>query len=82
MPSYEKLIREIINNPKDRRWREIERVLRGEGFWRVKGKKGSHQSYTNGDVIITVVIKQGKAMKRWYVEKVIELLNLREKYGE
>ena len=81
MPSYEKLIRKIINNPKDRPVREMERIFRREGFGRAKRTRGSHQFYTNGVITISIVVHD-KKVKRGYVERIIELLNLREKYGE
>jgi predicted RNA binding protein YcfA (HicA-like mRNA interferase family) len=81
MASYEKLIQRIINNPKDRPVRELERIFRREGFRREKRKGGSHLFYTNGEITISIVVHD-KKVKRYYVEKVIELLNLREKYCE
>ena len=72
MASYKNLVRKIINNPKDVRFTDIERILRREGFLREPGTTGSHFAYDNGTNTVTVV-KHGKKAEWYSVEAVIEV---------
>jgi predicted RNA binding protein YcfA (HicA-like mRNA interferase family) len=80
MSQHVKRVCRILNNPRDVRFADIRNILEGEGY-RLENIRGSHFVYTNGTVIITVV-KRKKIAHPVSVDRVIETLELRERYGD
>jgi len=80
MSQHVKRICRILNNPWDVRFADIIKILEGEGYW-LDNTTGSHFVYTNGAVRMTVV-RRKKTAHPISVERVIEALELRERYGD
>jgi len=83
MAQYEKLVQRIIGNPRNVRFNEIDSVLRREGWQQRKpGSGSSHFSYfKEGSPVILTVPFRRPHIGETYVRRVIEILELEEKYG-
>lgn len=66
--------------PKEMAYRDIVKVLEYEG-WKLDRVKGSHHVFAKKEETIIVVMHHS-LVKSVYVKRVIEMLNLEEKYGK
>ena len=71
MSKREKLLKEIENAPTNVRFEILERLLKESGFV-LKSVKGSHHSFSNGKILIT--LPYHKPMKAYYVEAVLKVI--------
>ena len=70
----EKLLQKIINNPKQVRFEELDKILTRAGFQRRQRRRGSsHYIYTRGIARVTVPYNQPH-IKAAYVELAIKVL--------
>jgi predicted RNA binding protein YcfA (HicA-like mRNA interferase family) len=82
MSKLAKLIRSFLANPPDVRFEDVRYVLEAFGF-QEKRSRGSHHTFENemGEVIV-VPKKGGRKVKRFYVQRIVELLKLEDWQGE
>jgi predicted RNA binding protein YcfA (HicA-like mRNA interferase family) len=82
MSKLAKLIRSFLANPPDVRFEDVRYVLEAFGF-QEKRSRGSHHTFENemGKVIV-VPKKGGQKVKRFYVQRIVELLKLEDWQGE
>jgi predicted RNA binding protein YcfA (HicA-like mRNA interferase family) len=82
MSKLAKLIRSFLTNPPDVRFEDVRYVLEVFGF-QEKRSRGSHHTFENevGEVIV-VPKKGGQKVKRFYVQRIVELLKLEDWQGE
>lgn len=69
MSKYEKLLKEIENNPTNVRFEILEKILLKNGFI-LQGINGSHHNYEKYDCQIT--LPKHKPMKIYYVKMVLK----------
>lgn len=78
MTRKEKLIKRLLNKPKDFTWDELERLLTGLDFEEVKTGKtsGSRTSFINPSGVIISLHKPHpqNILKRYQIEQIIEIL--------
>lgn len=65
----DKLLKELENNPTNVRFEILEKLLLDSGF-NLKSIKGSHHSFSNGKLVIT--LPYHKPMKIFYVKAVLK----------
>lgn len=70
----------MLQMPKEMAYRDIVKVLEYEG-WKLDRVKGSHHVFAKKEETIIVVMHHS-LVKSVYVKRVIEMLNLEEKYGK
>jgi predicted RNA binding protein YcfA (HicA-like mRNA interferase family) len=82
MSKLAKLIRSFLANPPDVRFEDVRYVLEAFGF-QEKRSRGSHHTFENemGEVIV-VPKKGGQKVKRFYAQRIVELLKLEDWQGE
>ena len=75
MPTVEKIIEKMKNQPNGIRVAELEKVLKHSGY-RLDRQRGSHRQYINGkgDVI---TVKDENPLKAVYVKDVLNRINQR-----
>ncbi|GAW93293.1 toxin HicA [Calderihabitans maritimus] len=74
MTKLDKLLQKIKNNPKQVRFKELDRILIRYGFSRRQPRGGSsHYIYTKGTVRLVVPYRQPH-IKSVYVERAIKIL--------
>ena len=69
MSKKDKLLKELENNPTNVRFEILEKLLLDSGF-ELKIIKGSHHSFSNGKLLIT--LPYHKPMKIFYVKAVLK----------
>lgn len=69
MSKKDKLLKELENNPTNVRFEILEKLLLDSGFG-LKSIKGSHHSFSNGKLLIT--LPYHKPMKIFYVKAVLK----------
>ena len=69
MGSMEKLISRLVNNPKDARFEDLERILRNFG-WELEHARGSHHKFKKGSE--SIIIPKHKPLKEVYTLAVLE----------
>ena len=76
MSKLKKLIQKILARPPEVRFDDLCYILESFGYVEIRSK-GSHHSFENpqGNVIV-IPKKGGKLVKRTYIEKIIQLLDL------
>ncbi|MCD6521291.1 type II toxin-antitoxin system HicA family toxin [Candidatus Calescamantes bacterium] len=79
MAKIERLVRKMLNKPAEMLFTEVEYVLNYFGFIKNTPKGGSHFIFRKGEEYITVPRKK-KKVKRGYILRIIEMLNLEEWY--
>lgn len=78
MSKLTKLIEQFLASPPEARFDDVQYVLEAFGF-QEKRSKGSHHIFGNSlGQVVTIPKKSGKKVKRVYINKVVELLNLQE----
>jgi predicted RNA binding protein YcfA (HicA-like mRNA interferase family) len=82
MSKLAKLIRSFLAIPPGVRFEDVRYVLEAFGF-QEKRSRGSHHTFENemGEVIV-VPKKGGQKVKRFYVQRIVELLKLEDWQGE
>lgn len=71
MSRKDKLLKELENNPANVRFEVLEKLLKEYGF-KLKSVKGSHHSFSNGKLLIT--LPYNKPMKIFYVKAVLKAI--------
>lgn len=81
MAKIKKIIKKMINKPREMRFEQVEAVLTHFNLMRKKKTKGSHFIYINeeNDLIISVP-KKSKKVKGSYIKEIVDILNLEEWY--
>ena len=69
MSKNDNLLKELENNPTNVRFEILEKLLLDSGF-ELKSIKGSHHSFSNGKLLIT--LPYHKPMKIFYVKAVLK----------
>jgi predicted RNA binding protein YcfA (HicA-like mRNA interferase family) len=78
----QKLVEQFLALPPDIRFEEVKTLLEAFGF-EEKRSKGSHHSFENAQgQVVTIPKKGGKKVKRVYVKRIVDWLNLREWQSE
>jgi predicted RNA binding protein YcfA (HicA-like mRNA interferase family) len=78
MSKLEKLIRQFLKNPPEASFEDVVYILKAFGF-EEKRSKGSHHSFRDSQGRkITIPKKRGQKVKGIYVQKIIQLLDLKE----
>jgi predicted RNA binding protein YcfA (HicA-like mRNA interferase family) len=82
MRKLTKLIQGFLANPPDARFEDVRYVLEAFGF-QEKRSRGSHHTFENetGEVIV-IPKKGGQKVKRFYVQRIVELLKLEDWQSE
>ena len=76
-----KRICRVLNNPRDVRFADIIKILEGEGY-SLGNTTGSHFVYVKEGSLPITVVRRKRIAHPLSVERVIERLELRERYGE
>ncbi len=79
MSKIRKLVRKMLHKPSEMRFNEVKLILNKFG-WRKFKVKGDHFNYKKGQEFLIVVAKKGRKVKRTYLRRIIERLNLKEWY--
>ncbi len=82
MTKLAKLIQSFLAQPSEARFEDVRYVLKAFGFLE-KRSRGSHHSFENavGNVIV-IPKKGGQKVKRIYIQRIVELLELEDWQGE
>jgi predicted RNA binding protein YcfA (HicA-like mRNA interferase family) len=82
MSKLAQLILSFLARPPDVRFEDVRYVLEAFGF-QEKRSRGSHHTFENevGEVIV-IPKKGGQKVKRFYVQRIVELLELEDWQGE
>lgn len=77
-----KLVNGFLTHPPEARFGDVLYVMEAFGFIEVRSK-GSHHAFENqqGEVIV-IPKKGGQKVKRIYIQRLVELLNLEDWQGE
>lgn len=82
MSTLEKLVARFLREPPDVRFQEVFRLLKAFNY-ELYSTKGSHSTFIKpGSRPITVPIDKGRRVKKVYVHKINELLELEDWYEE
>ena len=72
MTKFDKLYAEIVRNPKDVKFEELEKLIIGFGFERRKQRSGtSHFQYSHPDLIEILTIPFARPIKAVYVKEAL-----------
>lgn len=78
MSKLSKLVKELLSNPPEVRFEDLQYVLEEFGFDE-KRFKGSHHTFIDSQGrVLTIPKKGGKKVKRIYIKRVVDLLNLEQ----
>lgn len=82
MSKLGKLVNSFLTHPPEARFEDVRYVLEAFGFMNVRSK-GSHHAFENeqGELIV-IPKKGGQKVKRVYIQRLVELLNLEDWQGE
>jgi len=82
MSQLEKLVTKFLREPAEVRFEEVVKLLEAFGY-RQHSVKGSHFTFVKlGARPITVPTEKGRRVKRLYVQRINELLELEEWYEQ
>jgi predicted RNA binding protein YcfA (HicA-like mRNA interferase family) len=82
MGKLEKLIEQLLRDPPEARFDDIQYLLEAFGF-EEKRSKGSHHTFrSEAGLKITVPKKGGKMVKAVYIRQIVTLLQLEEENDE
>lgn len=78
MGKIDKLVKNFLAQPSDARFEDVRYVLEAFGYKEIRAR-GSHHTFENarGEVIV-VPKKGGQKVKRVYIQRIVELLNLED----
>lgn len=83
MGTFERLYRRIINNPRDVRFEDLDRLLRRYGFQCRQPRKGSsHYNYYHSKVPYILTIPKDRPIKAIYVKQAIEAIEKLKEGGQ
>jgi predicted RNA binding protein YcfA (HicA-like mRNA interferase family) len=78
-----KLLESLLNNPKDVRFEDLDKLLKAFGYEvRQPGGGSSHYVYSKKGKRMLITIPYRKPVKQCYVKQVIKLLELEDYYEE
>ncbi len=78
-----KLVKKILNNPKNVRFKDIDKLLKAFGYKAKQPKSGSiHFVYRKEGVNPITVPYKRPFVKEIYIKQIIKILNLEEFYEE
>ena len=78
MSRLKKLVEQFLKQPPEVRFEDVRYLLEAFGF-EEKRSKGSHHSFRDSQgKIVTVPKKGGQKVKGFYVQQIVEILNLHE----
>ncbi|MFQ4144964.1 type II toxin-antitoxin system HicA family toxin [Chlorogloeopsis sp. ULAP02] len=78
MSKLNKLVKQLLANPPEVRFEDLQYVLEAFGF-EEKRSKGSHHTFEDSEVrVLTIPKKGGKKVKKVYIKRVVNLLNLEQ----
>lgn len=82
MSQLEKLVAKFLRQPPEVRFKEVVTLLEAFGYWQ-HSVKGSHFTFVRrGARPITVPTVKGRRVKKYYVQRINEILELEEWYEE
>lgn len=82
MTKLAKLIQRFLAQPPEARFEDVRYVLEAFGFLE-KRSRGSHHTFENeAGTVIVIPKKGGQKVKRIYVQRIVELLELEDWQGE
>lgn len=81
MSKYDKLLKKLLSQPNDIDFNELRYVLLSIGCHERQGK-GSHVIFSNPTTGTRLSVPVQKPLRSCYVNKVIKLFELKEKYDE
>ena len=83
MTKLEKLVESFLSNSSDFKFSDVERVLNAFGFQELRSK-GSHHvfGHPDGRKMPAIPKKSGKKVKRTYVKRIVQILELKEWYEQ
>jgi predicted RNA binding protein YcfA (HicA-like mRNA interferase family) len=73
MPSVEKIIEKMRNQPNGIRFKEAEKVLNYLEFYETR-QKGSHKRFKNTETQEAITIPEKTPLKAVYVKEILEML--------
>ena len=73
MPTIEKIIEKMKNQPYGVRFAEAERVLNHIGFYETR-QKGSHKRFKNAETQESITIPEQNPLKAVYIKQILEML--------
>ncbi len=79
MATILKIIERMLRLPPEMRFEDVIKVLKHFG-WRLKNVIGSHFTYYKSGYMPFTVVKHKNKVKRGYIKKAIDRLNLEEWY--
>ena len=79
MASLENLIKKMLRLPPEMRFEDILKVLKYFGY-KCKNVTGSHYTYYKVGNKPFTIVKDGKKIKKAYIRKIKEILNMEEWY--
>lgn len=78
MGKLSKIVKELLANPPEVRFEDLQYVLEAFGF-QAKRSKGSHHTFANRKgQVLTIPKKGGQKVKRVYIKRVVDLLELEQ----
>ena len=76
MSRKEKLLRKIINNPKDVIFADLQKILEWDG-WCIHAHNSTHYTYfRRGSGRVTIVRKGDGRVKEYYVKEVLRMMGV------
>jgi len=82
MSQLEKLVSKFLREPSEVRFEEVKKLLKAFSY-RQHSKRGSHFTFVKlGARPITVPTVKGRRVKKYYVQRINEILELEEWYEE
>ncbi len=79
MATLKKLVKKVCSLPTEMRLEDIRNILKSFG-WKEGKAKGNHFIFRKGDSYITVPAIKGRSVKRIYIKRIRDKLNLEEWY--
>lgn len=80
MTTFDKLFAQIVNNPKDVKFEDLDKVLIRYGFVRRQSQKGtSHYNYTHQNLIDIITVPFSRPVKAVYVKEAINAIRKLER---
>ena len=78
MSKLSKIINQLLANPPEVRFEDLQYVLEAFGF-QAKRAKGSHHTFANRQgQVLTIPKKGGQKVKRVYIKRAVDLLELEQ----
>lgn len=81
MARLRKLVERVLATPSDLRFDDVRSLLGAFGFLEVRAS-GSHHVFRDAGGEMIVVPRSGSRVKRAYVRRIVEMLNLEDWYAE